>query len=616
MYLKLASLPRKIKIIIVLLADILLIPLALWSAIALRIGTTDFSVEKFWWIFFALPFVTIPIFLKLGLYRAVIRFFDEKIIFTVILGMTTSVFILSLLLMLTNIISIPRSSIIIYWLISVTYLTLSRYLARGLMRQFERQSRKRQRVAIYGAGRAGIQTASSMMSSNEYQPVMFFDDSSELQGTSIAGLRVYKPEQASELMSQYDCHQILFAIPSATKSQRKKIIESFEQKGIQLKIIPGLNAIVDGKIKIEDIREVGIEDLLGRDPVPPDNQLISNIILDKVILVTGGGGSIGSEICRQVCQRQPSKLIIYEQNEYALYKIEKELSNLSNNTKIVTVLGDVQDTHKLAHLIENHQVDSVFHAAAYKHVPLVEENIVSGVLNNVFGTLSVLKSIENSNVKNFVLISTDKAVRPTNVMGATKRIAEMCVQMYSDKMPRTKFSMVRFGNVLGSSGSVVPLFKEQIKAGGPITVTHPEITRYFMTIPEACELVLQAAAMAHGGDLFVLDMGEPIKIVDLAKNIIKLSGYTVRDEENPEGDIAIEFVGLRPGEKLYEELLIGNNVSHTEHPRIKRAQEDSLESENLCQHLNELKSQCAIHNSEAALQKIKDIVKEFNHNSK
>lgn len=545
MYLKVATLPRKFKVFAMVLSDLILIPLALWSSIALRLGTTIFPIDHIWWIFAILPVITIPIFARLGLYRAVIRYFDEKILLTVIFGVTLSVFFISTLVVMTQTLGIPRSSIVIYWVICVTYIMISRYLARGIIRQMERLNNvRKQKVAIYGAGRAGLQTALSMFSSSEYTPVLFFDDNKDLQGTSIAGIRVYSPHRAIELMEQNDCHQLLFAIPSASMQRRQEIIKNFEQRNIQLKIIPGLNAIVDGKIRIDSIREVGVEDLLGRDPVPPDETLLASSITDKVVMVTGAGGSIGSELCRQILVRKPKMLIMFEQNEYALYAVDREFASQQGEARIIPILGDVLRTEELRTVIGKYKVDSVYHAAAYKHVPLVEANIISGVNNNVFGTLSALNAIQNTSVSKFILISTDKAVRPANIMGATKRIAEMLVQMFAEqKNQSTVYSMVRFGNVLGSSGSVIPLFKEQIKSGGPITVTHPHITRYFMTIPEAAELVLQAGAMAEGGELFVLDMGEPVKIYEMAKNMIILSGFSVRDQDNPEGDIEIKLVG-------------------------------------------------------------------------
>jgi FlaA1/EpsC-like NDP-sugar epimerase len=609
MYLKIAELPRKFKILVMLLSDLCLIPLALWSAIALRLGTINVPMDNIRWIFFVLPLFSIPIFVKLGLYRAVIRYFDEKILFTIVLGMTLSVFLLTTLILMTQAFGIPRSSIVIYWVICVMYMTISRYSARGIIRQIERQTNgRRQKVAIYGAGHTGLQIALSMFSSTEYVPVLFFDDSKELQGTSIAGIRVYDPSKAVDLMAANDCYVLLLALPSAGIKKRQTIIKQFEQKGIQLKIIPGMNAIVDGKVKIDSIREVGVEDLLGRDAVPPDEHLIGASVTNKVVMVTGAGGSIGSELCRQILRRKPKTLVILDQSEFSLYSIEREFKSNTFSVQIIPILCNVLRTDEVRAIMKKYNVDSVYHAAAYKHVPLVESNIISGINNNVFGTLSVLKAMQETNVKKFILISTDKAVRPTNIMGATKRIAEMLVQNYADKSQGVVYSMVRFGNVLGSSGSVIPLFKEQIKAGGPVTVTHPDITRYFMTIPEAAELVLQAGAMATGGELFVLDMGEPVKIVDLAKNMIQLSGFTVRDQDNADGDIEIKFVGLRPGEKLYEELLIANISSRTVHPRIMKATEEGLETNELIGLIEQMKMCCDQSNDVRAKELIQKMV--------
>lgn len=593
------------------MGDLILIPLALWSSIALRYGTVDIPVEGIKFIFILLPILTIPVFVRMGLYRAVIRYFDEKALTTILLGVTFSTFIITAYVVLTGTVGIPRSSLLIYWVFCVAYITVSRYAARGLMRQLERKSLRKQKVAIYGAGRAGLQTALSMISSPEYRPVLFFDDNKELWGTQIAGIRIYQPSKAKELMEEYECQQLLFAIPSVSTRRRNEIIKGFEGLGIQLKIIPGMSSIVDGKVKIEDIREVGVEDLLGREPVPSDESLIGNDIKEKVVLVTGAGGSIGSELCRQILKRSPNVLVLLEQNEFALYSVEKEFKALKHNTTIIPVLGDVLRANDVAEIVNKFKVETVYHAAAYKHVPLVEANIISGVLNNIFGTFSVLKACQNSTVKKFMLISTDKAVRPTNIMGATKRIAEMIVQSCADECSNAIYSMVRFGNVLASSGSVIPLFKEQIRAGGPVTVTHPEITRYFMTIPEAAELVLQAASMAEGKDLFVLDMGEPVKILDLAKNMIRLSGFTVRDNENREGDIEIKFIGLRPGEKLYEELLISNASSNTLHPRIMKAVEIGLNSSDVYNYLEKLKVACGDQNVDLVRTIVAEMVPDY-----
>ncbi|HEY8272545.1 MAG TPA: nucleoside-diphosphate sugar epimerase/dehydratase [Pseudobdellovibrionaceae bacterium] len=612
MFLRIAELPRKFKILIMLGCDVVLLPLALWSAVALRLGTFTPDVSQFWWVFFVIPFTAVPIFIRFGFYRAVIRYMDDKIIYTVIYGVSLSVLMLMAVVVMAKLVALPRSSIVIYWVIAIAYIGASRFVARGLIRTIETRRDRKQNVAIYGAGQAGLQTALALVSGREYRPVAFFDDNPELQGTSVAGLRVYPPKEALKIMQQKGCEQLLIAMPSSSRTVRKEIISRFEGKDIVLKILPGLGDLVQGKVRVEDIREVGVEDLLGRDPVPPFEQLISSCIKGRVVLVTGAGGSIGSELCRQILLNSPLKLILFERSEFALYKIEQELTRLHPEAQVISVLGDVLDQEHLENLMTAHAVQTVYHAAAYKHVPLVEANADSGILNNVFGTRAAAKAAINTKVSTFVLISTDKAVRPTNVMGASKRLAELVLQgLAHEPQQHTRICMVRFGNVLGSSGSVVPLFKEQIKNGGPVTVTHPEVTRYFMTIPEAAQLVLQAGSMGKGGDVFVLDMGEPVKIVDLARKMVELSGLEVREPHSENGDIAIEFVGLRPGEKLYEELLIGDNVTWTEHPRIMRAEEHFLEENFLKEKLTEIQAACKQGDSIKIRGILKSLVKEY-----
>jgi FlaA1/EpsC-like NDP-sugar epimerase len=491
-------------------------------------------------------------------------------------------------------------------------------LARGILLSLENKTDRREPVAIYGAGRAGLQTALALMSSPEFRPVAFFDDNADQKGTNVAGIRVFSPDDASQVMLEKDCRQLLIAMPSVTRSRKREIIQRFENHNFVLKTLPGMGELVDGKVRVEDIREVGVEDLLGRDPVPPVENLIKACIRDKVVLVTGAGGSIGSELCRQIAANLPKKLLLYERNEYSLYKIEQELHRHNKNRwnfEIIPILGDINNQQHLEHLFEEFSVETIYHAAAYKHVPLVESNVIAGIVNNVFGTLSAAKAAINKNVETFVLISTDKAVRPPNVMGASKRLAELILQGLSQvdnkSAQKTRFCMVRFGNVLGSSGSVVPLFKEQIRQGGPLTVTHPDVTRYFMTIPEAAQLVLQASAMGKGGDVFLLDMGEPIKIVDLAKKMIELSGLSVRDAITGDGDIGIEFTGLRPGEKLFEELLIGENVSGTSHPRIMTATESSIEYSELMNSLDHMRAACDDGNKGEVLRILGSVVREY-----
>lgn len=619
MYTRLATLPRRIKLFIMLSCDIVLLPLALWSAIALRYGTIHPDVHTYWWVFILVPFITVPIFIRVGLYRAVVRYVDEKVLYTIFYGVSLSVLLLTAAVLLGGVVGLPRSSILIYWLMSVAYITASRYMGRGVLRSLERsEGRKRTKVAIYGAGKAGLQTAMALLSGTEYRPVLFFDDSKDLQGSSLLGIRVYDPQRAQTLMAEYGCEQLLLAMPSVARSRRKEIIEKFELTGVQLKTIPGMGELVDGSVKVEDIREVGVEDLLGRDAVPPFENLLGKCIREKVVLVTGAGGSIGSELCRQIVRSAPKKIILLEQNEFALYKLEQELSKEVASDKLISVLGSVLDGVQISHLIVTHKIQTIYHAAAYKHVPLVEDNVASGVLNNAFGTLTVAKAALEGGVETFVLISTDKAVRPTNVMGASKRFAEMILQAMQaqHRDSNTRFCMVRFGNVLGSSGSVVPLFKEQIRRGGPVTVTHPEVTRYFMTIPEAAQLVLQAGAMGSGGDVFVLDMGESVKIVDLAKKMIELSGFSVRDPKTGIGDIAIEFVGLRPGEKLYEELLIEDNVLPTGHSRIMRAEEKYLQYSELEKYIEQIRELCEQGRSVEVRKKLHEMIPEFKQSNR
>ncbi|AMP03339.1 polysaccharide biosynthesis family protein [Collimonas pratensis] len=468
----------------------------------------------------------------------------------------------------------------IYWVSAILYVTASRFLARGYLLRLSGVGGVVP-VAIYGAGQAGTQLASALRAGNEYLPVAFIDDKKELQRATIAGIKVFPADDLPNLIARFGFKEILLAMPSLSKVQQKHILDLLEPLKVKIKVTPPIKSLINGELRVQDIREVEIEDLLGRDPVEPNPELISACIVNKSVLVTGAGGSIGSELCRQIIKQRPSRLILLEMSEFGLYAIEQELSELQRSLglsiELLPFLGSVLETEKCTRIMRTFSVETVYHAAAYKHVPLVEHNPIEGIRNNVFGTLSVAKAAIAAGVKSFVLISTDKAVRPTNVMGSTKRFAELILQAFSRVQAKgaakTRFCMVRFGNVLGSSGSVVPLFRKQIMAGGPITLTHPEITRYFMTIPEAAQLVLQAGAMGQGGDVFVLDMGDPVKIIDLAKRMVHLSGLEVLSDLTPEGTIEINHVGLRPGEKLYEELLIGENVEGTEHPLILRAQE-------------------------------------------
>ena len=591
------ELSRRKKQIIAATVDLAFLPVAFCLAIWLRYSTVNFGLlMQYKMLIIAAPLISIPIFIRVGLYRAVIRFINQKAAYVAVLGTSLSVVLLMTLAALTsNMVGMSRGVFGIYWMIAIIYLVCSRFLVKGFLLHVSGASGE-VRVAIYGAGAGGIQLASALRMMHEYMPVAFIDDKKELKGATIAGTKVYSSEGLAELIAKKGIQEILLAMPSLTKSQQKHILEKLEPLKVRTKVTPSVESLLNGELRVQDIRSIEIEDLLGRDPVMPDARLISSGITGKCVMVTGAGGSIGSELCRQIVRLRPSFLILLEMSEFALYSIEQELRSMQTALRLDAVLmpflGSVLEQEKCMRIMRSFSVDTIYHAAAYKHVPLVEHNPIEGIRNNVFGTLSIAKAAMTTGVSSFVLISTDKAVRPTNVMGSTKRLAELILQAFARQTTKTRFCMVRFGNVLGSSGSVVPLFRSQIMAGGPITVTHPEITRYFMTIPEAAQLVLQAGAMGEGGDVFVLDMGQPVKIMDLAIRMVHLSGLDIKSDETPDGTIAIEHVGLRPGEKLYEELLIGENVEGTGHPLIMRAQEAEIPWSTLQPLLKELEQGC------------------------
>ena len=520
--------------------------------------------------------LTIIVFMRLGLYRAVLRYVGFKVLWTVVLG----VFISTMLLVMLGFfftVSLPRTVPIIYFSFAILLIGGTRLFFRILV---NRGNKSRIPVIIYGAGSSGRQLQQALSQGQEFFTVAFVDDSKSLVKTTIQGINVYSPDLISGLIARFDIKKVLLAIPSASRSVRQEVIRRLEHFPCEVLSIPGMADLVDGKALIDELKEVSIEDLLGRDPVSPIPELMNANITGKHVMVTGAGGSIGSELCRQIVYCKPKKLVLFEISEYALYAIDKELNEICYNEsidlEIVPLLGSVQRQNRLNTIMSNFQIQTVYHAAAYKHVPLVEYNVVEGVRNNIFGTLYSAQAAITAGVETFVLVSTDKAVRPTNTMGATKRLAELALQALASEQTKTRFCMVRFGNVLGSSGSVVPLFRKQIRMGGPLTVTHPDIIRYFMTIPEAAQLVIQAGAMGCGGDVFVLDMGQPVKIIELANRMIRLSGLSLRNESNPTGDIEVKITGLRPGEKLFEELLIGDNVSGTHHPRIMKANENMM----------------------------------------
>jgi FlaA1/EpsC-like NDP-sugar epimerase len=603
---------RRSKIFIMLLTDTFVLPFAFYTSIALREGMLVPDISEYWWLFPLVPFLTIPIFIRMGLYRAVIRYMDMKVLSTIFYGALIATLLITTVVALARIDTLPRTSLGIFCIFASVYIGATRLFARGFLHQVELRMDTKKRVAIYGAGRAGTQIAQALLNSREYTPVLFLDDDPKLQNISLYGIRVYSPENIEALILKKSVDEILLALPSAARSRRRDIIENLRKYELTIKILPSVADMISGKVRIEDVREVEIEDLLGRDQVPPREDLLKASIHKKTVCVTGAGGSIGSELCRQVANLGPEKLILIEISEFALYQIEKELLTTFPHIKIVSYLLDVREEKKLSLIFKDHDVATVYHAAAYKHVPLVELNPAGGILNNAQGTYSAAKAAIDAGVKKFILISTDKAVRPTNVMGASKRLAELVLQALAEKQGTTVFSMVRFGNVLGSSGSVVPLFREQIKRGGPVTVTHPEIIRYFMTIPEASLLVIQAGSMARGGEVFVLDMGEPLKIRDLAERMITLSGFEVRSVDNPDGDIEIQYTGLRPGEKLFEELLIGENALPTDHPAILMAKEKYLGESELSPMLTDLFGKCDEVVSDRELKtSLQKIVKEY-----
>lgn len=592
------ELSRFKKRIISLVIDTILIITSFFFAYWTRLGEiTAFDNHQIWFALIGTLIVTLIAFVKLGLYRAVLRYISFKALAMIAIGALISS--ISLVLFSFFIDSfIPRTVPLIYF--SYVFLLCGgvRMLVRyyiGLLLDKDNDS-----VLIYGAGSNGRQLAVMLKHSYRYRIRGFIDDNVKLHGTYLLGNKIFSPNDISRLVQKYNVKLILLAIPSASCSKRKAIIDSLIPLKIKVQTIPDMEDILQGNAKIDELREVNIEDLLGREPVLPNKDLLQKNILHKAVMVTGAGGSIGSELCRQIILNEPDILILFEVSEFSLYSIHQELLEIAKknnvvNTKIYPVLGNVQDIERLDRVLSHFSIDTIYHAAAYKHVPLVEYNMIEGVQNNVFGSYNVARCAAEHGVKSFVLISTDKAVRPTNVMGASKRMAELCLQALSEQLKdyQTCFSMVRFGNVLGSSGSVIPLFRKQILKGGPITITHPDIIRYFMTIPEAAQLVIQAGAMAKGGDVFILDMGEPVKIVDLAKNLVQLSGLSVKDENNPKGDVEITYTGLRPGEKLYEELLIGgDNVRKTSHPRIMTAEEVYLPFEQLSEILAELENSC------------------------
>jgi FlaA1/EpsC-like NDP-sugar epimerase len=591
------SLSRIIKRLIMLSVDILLIVVILIGSFSMRLGEWYWPQGDLLYLIFLAPFAAIPIFIKFGLYRAIVRYIGFKALWTIVQAVSLYALVLGIVVLLSGIEGIPRSVILINWILAMLLIGGSRIVGRWYFSErkshINSTSDERKNILVYGAGSAGIQLATALSYSRELYPVAFIDDETTLVDHQIIGIKVHSSNELEQLITSMNIEEVLLAIPSASRMRRNEIINRLEPYPVLVRTVPGVSELAQGRLKIDDLNVVSIGDLLGRDSIPPNQDYLRSNIDNKVVMITGAGGSIGSELCRQIIQLQPNKIILFEQNEFSLYAVDQELVEMKLNVEVIPILGSVLDAQLVERVCRKFSVQTIYHAAAYKHVPMIEWNNFAGIDNNVFGTLSCAEAAFSANVENFVLISTDKAVRPTNTMGATKRFAEMILQALSQKHNGknkvTNFSMVRFGNVLDSSGSVIPLFRKQIEKGGPVTVTDPEIIRYFMTIPEAAQLVIQAGAMSGGGDVFVLDMGSPVKILDLAKKMIHLTGLNIKDSDHPNGDIEILFTGLRAGEKLYEELLIGDKVLKTEHQLILRSEEEMLPWSELEVILNKLK---------------------------
>ncbi|MFM2275750.1 MAG: hypothetical protein RL211_1622 [Pseudomonadota bacterium] len=570
--------PRWVKRLVVIGLDVLLALVATWLAFTLRLDALNSPAGAQWWVYVLSPLLAVPIFVRFGLYRAIFRYTGQAALMATGKAVAMYAILLTSILLWQQWNMVPRSLGVLQPLVFLLLVGASRAFARFWLAGFASSAGAGGgRLLIFGAGTVGAQTAAALGLSGRYQLVGFVDDDPGKERRSINGVPVFSSDNLPALVMKARVSDMLLAMPNATRVRRNQIIESLQGLPVHVRTLPSMTDLASGKVTVQDIHELDIEDLLGRDPVPPNVALLAQDLAGQVVFVTGAGGSIGGELTRQIVLQRPRQLLLLEHNEFGLYAIHQELQAICKArqlaVELVPLLGSVSNPARLAAICAGYRPATVYHAAAYKHVPMVEDNPGEGVRNNVFGTLNLARAVAASGARRFVLVSTDKAVRPANVMGATKRVAELVLQALADAGTGTCFSIVRFGNVLGSSGSVVPLFRKQLAAGGPLTVTHQEVTRYFMTIPEAAQLVLQAGAMGQGGDVFVLDMGQPVKIMDLARRMVQLSGLSVRDAAHPAGDIEIAVTGLRVGEKLYEELLIGDNPQPTAHPRIMKAHE-------------------------------------------
>jgi len=578
-----------------ILVDSILTVFILFLSFALRLGSWSWPRDELFWVIFCAPLIVIPIFISFRLYSSVVRYIGFQALWSIAQAVTMYSALWGLIVYMFGsrgipiLFGVPRSVIIINWLLCIVIIISSRVFARWLFtRETVYEHNKKTNVMIYGAGSTGMQLSNALQLSKKYNHIAFIDDDDTQEGSYLNGIPVYSFGKISSIIDRNNITEVLLAMPSISRIRRREIIESLSSLPLQVRSLPSLSKLAEGKIKIDDLLEIDIGDLLGRESVQANDDLLRVNITDKVVMVTGAGGSIGSELCRQIIPLMPNKLVLFEVSESSLYQIEQELSSIKTSIEIAPVLGSVRDFSRMQNILNHYEVQTIYHAAAYKHVPLVEYNQSQGLLNNSIGTLVAVEAAISENVETFVLISTDKAVRPTSIMGASKRIAELVLQAYAEQQHNTCLTMVRFGNVLDSSGSVIPLFKKQIKSGGPVTVTNANVVRYFMTIQEAVELVIQAGAMGQGGDVFMIDMGEPVKIFDLAVKMINLSGLQVLDNNNHDGDIEIIFTGLRPGEKLYEELIIAGNITETENKLIMRVQEEMIGWEIIKPILNEL----------------------------
>ncbi len=619
---RLKNLPRPVKVALMVITDLSLVPFALWLAWVLKQGSLTAGTAPPLGAFLLAPLLSIPIFHYMGVYRTVVRYVDYESIWATVRAVSLAVPATAGVLMLMGNDGLLQAVLIIYWFTLNALIAGSRMLARAWLFDFKERGQRRG-VVIYGAGSDGVRLASKMRKDMEFKPVAFVDDDRTLWGSLIAGLRVYAPKELADLVRIKRVAEVFLALPSASPGRRREILDALEKLPLYIRILPSSGERKNRVTGVEALRDIELEDLLGREPVVPEKGLLRACIQDKAVMVTGAGGSIGSELCRQIVALGPRRLVLLEISEFALYTVDRELRSIAarqrHRVEIVPVLGSTQDRARCEKTLRELGVNTVYHAAAYKHVPLVEHNAIEGIRNNVLGTWRLAESALATGVETFVLISTDKAVRPSNIMGASKRCSELILLRYAKEGRmrasgrRTRFSIVRFGNVLGSSGSVVPVFREQIKAGGPVTVTHQDVTRYFMTVTEAAQLVLQAGSMGKGGEIFVLDMGEPIRIVELARKMIRLMGREVRDSENLSGEITIEYTGLRPGEKLYEELLIGDNATGTQHPRIWLAEKATGELPPTMENLDALADACERGDCAVARRLLASIVVEYGH---